>query len=70
MHWARWDKEKAVGNAVAYVTGGGGPQETIKGVRVILSDVETKSGKLQYTHYRAEFPDGTVNERDLEFPGF
>lgn len=67
MHWARWDRQEARGNAIVRVTGGGGPPEVIKNVRIVFSNVRYLDGKLQYTHYHAEFPDGNVNDRDLEF---
>lgn len=69
IEWARWDEQEARGNCIVRVTGGGAPPELVKDVRITLTNVQTKNGKQQYTHYKIEWPDGDEpDEGELNFP--
>lgn len=70
IHWARWDKDKAVGNCSLLITGGGADPQRVDHVRITLSNVRNKNGVLQYTHFKYDYPDNrfgkSTDERDID----
>ncbi|WP_190819865.1 hypothetical protein [Saccharopolyspora pogona] len=56
LDWSKWGENGAVGYGSAYITGGGGPPETVNGVQLILDNPKMHNGKMQYTHYMIVWP--------------
>ncbi len=58
IEWAHWDSEKAVGNCMVRVTGGGAEPEVHNGVRITLDQPREQDGIDQYTRYTFDWGNG------------